>query len=217
MGLRSMSARVSTSEVKAQRASAPRGPARLIASFVKGRRGATAVEFALVAVPFLAMMFEIFQNAMFVYFSGALDQATISSARQIMTGSVQNQSLTAAQFRSQILCPALPVAMSCNNVVVNLQTFSEADFPGGFYSFINASQTGIIVPPLDNTKTSFCPGSDGQYVYLQVFYAMPFPGIGWLPVVTTTFNGKTVRLVAAAAAFRNEPYQATSSPTYPGC
>jgi hypothetical protein len=217
MGLRRMNARVSTSDLKARSASERRGSAGVIASFVKGHRGTAAVEIALVAVPFLAMIFEILQNAMFVYFSGALDQAAIASARQIMTGSAQNQSLTAAQFRSQILCPALPIAMSCNNIIVNLQTFSEADYPSGFYNFVNPSQTGIIVPPLDNTKTSFCPGSGGQYVYLQVFYAMPFPGIGWLPVVTTTFNGKTVRLVAAAAAFRNEPYQATSSPTYPGC
>jgi len=189
----------------------------LIRSFIRGRRGATAVEFALVAVPFLAMMFEILQNGMFVYFSGALDQAAIGAARQIMTGSVQNQSLTAAQFRTQVLCPLLPAAMSCNNIVVNLQTFSEGEYPAGFYSFVNSTQTGINLPPLNNAQTSFCPGGDGQYVYLQVFYAMPITTIGWLPVVTTTFNGSTVRLLSAAAAFKNEPYQATSNPTYPGC
>jgi hypothetical protein len=58
--------------------------------------------------------------------------------------------------------------------------------------------------------------SSGQYVYLQVFYAMPLIGAIWLPAVTATFNGKTVKLVSAAAAFKNEPYQSTyTSPA--GC
>jgi Flp pilus assembly protein TadG len=187
---------------------------RSIRAFIKGRSAATAVEFGLIAVPFMAMMLEILQNAFFVYVSGALDQATVAAARQIMTGSVQNQSLTAAQFRTQILCPMLPLTMSCNNVIVNIQNYSESS---GFTSFLNAAQTSIVVPPLNNTKTSFCPGGTGQYVYVQVFYAMPLLIAAWLPVVTTTYNGATVRLVSAAAAFKNEPFTATSNPTYPGC
>jgi Flp pilus assembly protein TadG len=185
-----------------------------IRAFIKERSAATAVEFGLIAVPFMAMILEILQNAFFVYVSGALDHATVAAARQIMTGSVQNQSLTAAQFRTQILCPLLPAAMSCNNVVVNIQNYSESS---GYTSFLNATQTSIIVPPLNNTLTSFCPGGTGQYVYVQVFYAMPFFIAAWLPVVTTTYNGTKVRLVSAAAAFKNEPFTATSSPTYTGC
>src|ERR1019366_9336208 len=61
-----------------------------------------------------------------------------------------------------------PAAMACGNVVVNLQTFSEAAYPGGFNAFVNATQTAIIIPPLDNTKTSFCPGGSGEYVYFPI-------------------------------------------------
>jgi Flp pilus assembly protein TadG len=187
---------------------------RLLRSFIKGRSAATAVEFGLIILPFLAMMLEILQNAYFVFVSGSLDQATIAAARKIMVGAVQNQGLTAAQFRTQILCPMLPVSMSCNDIVVNIQNYSEAS---GYNAFLNKAQTAIVIPPLDNTKTSFCPGGTGEYVYVQVFYAMPLIIAGWLPVTTNTFNGSKVRLVSAAAAFKNEPYQATSSPNYPGC
>jgi Flp pilus assembly protein TadG len=187
---------------------------RSIRAFIKGRSAATAVEFGLIAVPFMAMMLEILQNAFFVYVSGALDQATVAAARQIMTGSVQGATtlMTGAQFRTQILCPKLPLAMSCNNVIVNIQNYSESS---GFTSFLNAAQTAIVVPPLNNTQTSFCPGGTGQYVYVQVFYPLPLFIASWLPVVTTTFNGAKVHLVAAAAAFKNEPFG--TSPTYPGC
>jgi len=172
-----------------------------------------AVELPIIGAPFLLMILEIFQSALFVYYSGMLNHATESAARQILVGSVQNGSLTQTQFLNNLLCPLLPAAMSCGNVIVNLQTVSEAGYPGGFYAFVNRTQTAIIIPPLNNTQTSFCPGGSGDYVYLQVFYAMPLILPVWLPTVTTTFQGQTVKLVSAAAAFKNEPYQSS----YSGC
>ncbi|MGH6811045.1 MAG: TadE/TadG family type IV pilus assembly protein [Methylocella sp.] len=175
-----------------------------------------AVEFAMIGAPLVLIFLEIFQSGLFVYDSASLNHATQAAARQIMTGEVQKEGLTAAQFRTNLLCPLLPATMPCGNVIVNLQTFSEADYPSGFYSFVNSTQTAIIIPPLDNTKTSFCPGGNGEYVYLQVYYAMPLIGAVWLPVVTTTFQGQTVNLVSAAAAFKNEPYTNPYTPPQ-GC
>jgi Flp pilus assembly protein TadG len=183
--------------------------------FLNERKATAAVEFAIIGAPLLLTIVEVFQSGLFVYNSASLGHATQAAARQIMTGSVQKGGLTAAQFRTN-LCSQLPAAMPCSSVVVNLQTFSEASFPGGFYSFVNGTQTAIIMPPLDNTKTSFCPGGSGEYVYLQVFYAMPLLGTVWLPAITTTFQGQTVALVSAAAAFKNEPYTAPYTPAA-GC
>jgi Flp pilus assembly protein TadG len=183
----------------------PRSEAATARQFLNERNAMAAVEFAIIGAPLLLTIVAIFQSALFVYNSSRLDAATHAAARQIITGSVQKGGLTAAQFRTN-LCSQLPVTIPCSSVIVNLQTFSEASFPGGFYSFVNGTQTAIIVPPLDNTKTSFCPGGSGEYVYLQVFYAMPLLGTVWLPAITTTFQGQTVSLVSAAAAFKNEPY-----------
>jgi hypothetical protein len=167
----------------------------------------------------LFTLMAVLQSALFVYFSGQLDHATQAAARQILTGTTQNASTNASDFRTKILCPLLPGVMSCNNVIVNLQAFNSASYPSGFNAYVNAAQTALIVPPLDNSKTSFCPGSPGQYVYLQVYYAMPLFGNVWLPVTTTVLNGQTVKLVGSSAAFRNEPYQATStySTAYSSC
>ncbi len=174
-----------------------------------------AVEFAMIGAPLLLTIVAIFQSALFIYDSSRLDAATRAAARQIQTGSVQAGGLTAAQFRTN-LCSQLPAAIPCGSIIVNLQTFSEASFPGGFYSFVNGTQTAVNVPPLDNTKTSYCPGGSGEYEYLQVFYAMPMLGTVWLPAITTTFQGNTVALVSAAAAFKNEPYTNPYNPP-PGC
>jgi len=98
-----------------------------------------AVELAIIGAPFLLMILEIFQSALFVYYSGMLNHATESAARQILVGSVQNGSLTQTQFINNLLCPLLPAAMSCGNVIVNLQKVSEAGYPGGFYAFVPRS------------------------------------------------------------------------------
>jgi Flp pilus assembly protein TadG len=183
--------------------------------FLNERKAVAAVEFAMIGAPLLLTIVAIFQSALFVYNSSRLDAATHAAARQIITGSVQAGNTTAAQFRTN-LCSLLPATIPCSSIIVNLQTFSEASFPGGFYSFVNGTQTAINVPPLDNTKTSFCPGGSGEYEYLQVYYAMPLLGTVWLPTTTTTFNGQPVKLASAAAAFKNEPYTATYTPP-PGC
>lgn len=175
-----------------------------------------AVEFAIIGAPLLLTIVAIFQGALFVYNSSRLDSATQAAARKILTGKVQNGGMTAAQFQTNLLCPLLPAAMPCGNVIVNLQAFSGASYPGGYDNFVNSAQTAITMPPLNNTQTSFCPGDSGQYVYLQVIYAMPLLGTVWPLATTTTFQGNTVALVSAAAAFKDEPYQ--SSYTAPsGC
>ncbi|MGH6836945.1 MAG: TadE/TadG family type IV pilus assembly protein [Methylocella sp.] len=188
-------------------------PAAGARQFLKERKAIAAVEFGMIGAPLLLMIVEIFQSGLYVYDSASLNHATQAAARQVMTGGVQNGGLTAAQFRTNLLCPLLPTTMPCGNVIVNLQTVSEAAYPGGFYNFVNGAQTAVIIPPLDNSKTSFCPGGSGKYVYLQVYYAMPLLGTVWLPFANTTFQGQTVVLVSAAAAFKNEPYQSN----YPGC
>jgi Flp pilus assembly protein TadG len=173
--------------------------------FLTERKAMAAVEFAIIGAPLLLMLVEIFQSALYVYNTSRLDAATHIAARQITTGSVQAGGQTAAQFRTN-LCSNLPATIPCGSVIVNTRTFPQASFPGGFYSFVNGTQTAIIVPPLDNTQTSFCPGGSGEYVYLQVYYPMPLLGAVWLPGPTTTFGGNTVVLASASAAFKNEPY-----------
>lgn len=186
-----------------------------MARFAAARAAASAVEFALVLPVFLLLVVETLQLGLYFYTSASLDYATNAAARQILTGAVGQQALTAAQFRTQILCPALPGSMSCANVVTNIVNVPEATAPGGFYAFLNASQTGIALPTaMDNTQTSFCPGTTGSYIYVQVYYAMPLLSPIWMAAASVTWNGSTVHFVGAAAAFKNEPFQLASQP---GC
>jgi Pilus formation protein N terminal region/TadE-like protein len=70
--------------------------------FVKRQDGAVAIEFAMVAAPFLALMFAIMETAL-VFFAGqALETAAADSARMIMTGQAQTQQFSNADFKNAV-------------------------------------------------------------------------------------------------------------------
>src|SRR5437763_9017509 len=87
--------------------------------------GAAAVEFGLVAAPFLALLFAIMETAI-VFFAGqALETAVADSSRLIMTGQAQSQSFDATAFKNAV-CAKIYGLFDCQNgVYVDVQTFTS--------------------------------------------------------------------------------------------
>ena len=83
-------------------------PVRSARRFARAEEAAAAVEFALVAAPFLALIFAIMETAL-VFFAGQTLEATATEAgRMIMTGQAQTAGYTsAADFKTNVVCPAL--------------------------------------------------------------------------------------------------------------
>ncbi len=80
---------------------------------VRQQDGAAAVEFALVAAPFLAMVFAIIETAI-VFFAGqALETAAADSARLIMTGQAQNAGYDQTKFKEAV-CAKIYGLFNCN-------------------------------------------------------------------------------------------------------
>lgn len=181
------------------------------APFCRDSRGSTAVEFAFVGGFALFLLLATMQVGLYFYTSASLENATARAMRQVMTGATGSQSLTAAQFRTTVLCPLLPTGMSCSNVVTNIRTVPQGTYPNGFYQFVNSASSWIIPPTMDNTQTSFCTGSTGSVVYAQVYYAMPvlFPQV--FGAAVSTWNGKSVFFIGSYAAFKNEPFQGSNN------
>ena len=75
--------------------------------FVRQQDGAAAVEFALVAAPFLALTFAILETAM-VFFAGqTLEAAAADAGRLIMTGQAQNAGYTPEPTSRHQVCARL--------------------------------------------------------------------------------------------------------------
>ena len=93
--------------------------------FVRQQDGATTVEFAMVAAPFLAMVFAIMETAI-VFFAGqALETAGADSARLIMTGQAQTQGFDQAKFK-QAVCGKIYGLFNCTGgLYVDVKNYSS--------------------------------------------------------------------------------------------
>jgi Flp pilus assembly protein TadG len=163
--------------------------------FRRNRRGSAAVEFALVAPVFFALLFAIIETAIIFFASQVLETITQDSARMIMTGQAQTAAYTQAQFKTY-LCGRIPALFNCADVYIDVQSYPV---------FSNV----VVADPIDGAKNfvstmNYLPGGAGDIVVVRVFYQWPLfvTGLGYN--IANLSGGK--RLLTATAAFRNEPY-----------
>jgi Flp pilus assembly protein TadG len=200
--------------------------ARLRRPFTRFKRddqGATAVEFAMVSVPFLGLLFAIFETAFVFFTNEGLEAATSDAARYIMTGQAAAGNYTSAtDFRDRVICSPtsprvriLPTFIDCTQLLVDVSTagttgstsFTSADMSKSFYS---------------NPTTKYCIGAPGDIVIVRVVYPMP----AFLTILTiqslgkivasndglTNYGGGMKHMLMGTAAFRNEPFQGSYTP-----
>jgi Flp pilus assembly protein TadG len=175
-----------------------RRPARIpsaIGRFTLAQCGATAVEFAILAPPFIAILVAILQIAVVLIAQQVLQTATEQSARLIMTGQAQTGGMSAGQFQQQV-CNQATALFNCSGLYVNVQTFS---------TFSSVSTTNPVSNGQMNTNLlQYSPGGNGDIVVVQTYYQWPLV-LGPLGFNLGNMNGNALLLVGSAA-FRNEPF-----------
>jgi Flp pilus assembly protein TadG len=94
-------------------------------SFLKDKSGATAVEFALVGVPFLTLMFGIINTGMYFYAVNCIDRGIEDTARYLRTGEAQKGTVasltTIGQFRDMV-CLKSTNYINCNNLQIRVES-----------------------------------------------------------------------------------------------
>ena len=168
----------------------------ILRRFRRNRRGSAAVEFALVAPIFFAVLFAIIELALVFFASQILETVTQDTSRLIMTGQAQNASYTQASFKDAV-CAKLTVMFDCvNGVSIDVQSYKQ-------FSTVD------IADPIDAGKNfvppnNYLPGGPGDIVVVRLFYKWPLfvTGLGFNPA---NIAGNK-RLLTATAAFQNEPY-----------
>jgi Flp pilus assembly protein TadG len=164
--------------------------------FRRNRRGSAAVEFALVAPVFFALLFAIIETAI-VFFAGqVLETITQQSARMILTGQAQNAGYTQGQFKTYV-CNQIPALFTCANDYVEVQSYP---------AFANVTLNSQIDANnnFDSSNMQYNPGGPGQIVVVRLFYQWPLfvTGLGYN--ISNLAGSK--RLLAATSAFQNEPF-----------
>jgi Flp pilus assembly protein TadG len=163
--------------------------------FRRNRTGSAAVEFALVAPVFFALLFAIIETGIIFLAGQVLETITQESARTIMTGQAQTAAYTQAQFQT-FVCSQIPALFTCSNISIDVESYSS------FSSVTIASQIDSNKNFISNMQ--YNPGGPGDIVVVRLFYPWPqiVTGLGYN---ITNLSGNK-RLLVATAAFRNEPY-----------
>lgn len=171
-------------------------PVRLVRRFARREEGAAAVEFALVALPFLALTFAILETAL-VFFAGqTLEAAVADSARLIMTGQAQTANYAAKDFKDQV-CSRIASLFDCQTgVYVDVKSYAN-------FGAITSAQP-VTDSQFDPSKVGFSLAGPGCIQVVTLYYQWPIY-VSLLGNNLANLNG-SYRLLAATAVFRNEPY-----------
>jgi len=167
------------------------------ADFITDRKGATAVEFALVAVPFLALIVAIIQTFLVFFAQELLESVVQKSSRLILTGQVQSQQMTQSAFQ-QAVCSQIVILFNCSGLMVDVQVASTWSSATPATPTLTFNAQGQVA-----NNWQFNPGGTGDIVVVRVMYQWPvFLGpLGFN--LSNLSNGN--RLIMASAAFQNEP------------
>jgi len=176
-------------------------PVRAFARRLLGEtRGATAVELAMIGLPFFVLLCSIFELGMMFMTSTTIEAATEAAARQIRTGQLQAGSNNSAAGFKTLICNSMSWISTADcmaNMSVDVQTYSS-------FSAMAVSPP-IASGAIDPTQLTFNPGTSCSIELVQVFYPYTLmtpllePGL-------PNLNGNQ-RLLTTAMAFRNEDWQ----------
>lgn len=170
---------------------------RLTRRFLRKEDGAAAVEFALVATPFLALLFAIIETALVFLAGQALQTATTNAARLILTGQAQSGGYSATTFKTAVCNNIAPLFDCKNGVYVSVQTYS---------SFASTSTSAPTTNgQLNTTSLPFSMGGPNDVVVVQLYYLWPIY-VSLLDANLSNQSGNN-RLLIATAVFQNEPYK----------
>jgi len=179
-------------------------------AFLADRKATTAVEFAMIAVPFIGLIGAVFETGAVYFKTAQLQQVTETVSRNVLTYSLTTP-YTNNQFRDTFVCPKLVTLFTCGNIMVDISspaTWSSANTANDFYSTyvsLNKGAATIAMP------------AKGQIAIVRIAYPLPqmmailTGGIFAGQSVSQThsgqvqYNGGWNHMLLGVFAFRVEP------------
>lgn len=172
---------------------------RLLKPFLRDRRGATAIEFAVLALPFALLIFAILESC--VSFAGQqiLSNTADDIARQLRTGQLRSADVNEISLKKMI-CEQLKVivADNCPGLVVDLREYATFEDAAAVRLKYTADRD------IDTTGFNVAPGGSMTKNMLRVFYKWPVMTDFMRKAMSNLKGGTTLHF--AAVIWQNEPY-----------
>lgn len=176
-----------------------------LSKILRANKGATAVEFAILAAPFMFLIFALIEIMLVFFMQTTLESAVAIEARKIRTGQAQSSSspITQTQFKNNICNRLFGMADCGTRLFVSVE-----DFPTPPANITNQWSDGNLVVGSSNDEP-YQNSASGDMVIVKAYYVWPLftPGISSaLGNFSGGSFGSNNRILVATAAFRNEPF-----------
>jgi Flp pilus assembly protein TadG len=168
--------------------------AKIFKRFKRDKKGVTAIEFALIAAPFFALLISTIELALVFWANGVLIEAVSNPSHTVLVG--LSKSGGAGAFHESV-CEKAKYLMDCNKLIIDVRSFK---------SFSEIESVSLVNPKNGQpSTTAFDPGQSGDIVVVRVGYQwqliMPiFDKIRF--DMSSNVNG--TRLIQSSNAFKNE-------------
>ncbi|MCP4564813.1 MAG: pilus assembly protein [Bosea sp.] len=182
----------------------------ILTAFARDRNGATAIEFGMIALPFLALIGGVFDLGMTMWARASLQDAVTSASRQIYTGSFQqsnagtsDSAALLANFHTELCKQTGITAVSlfnCSDVKISVRQV-------GSMRGAKLNQASSSAGGWNQNFSGYTSGSPGNIMVIQA--AIEFPILFNLLGADQVSNG--FRIIQGTAVLKVEPYGGKSS------
>ena len=198
---------------------------RAIKRFQRDTKGVAAVEFGLVAIPFVMMLFGIMAVGLFFFTQNSIENAVWAASRDLRTGIFQSAASGSRyagktgdalkdEFKKAI-CERTPgyVQGNCTaDMRIIVQAYSNATNNTANATPISKpaclANANTLVSEAD-AKLNSNAGSAGSVVLVTACYAYRLGGL--MPFLKFGNMGNGTHLMQASSAFQSEPYSGSGS------
>jgi Flp pilus assembly protein TadG len=177
-------------------------PCGVLTRFRKEAKGATAIEFGLLAMPFFMMFMMIVESSMLFWTRQLLQEATSQAARTILTGESRNvytgtTTEQTAKFRDAI-CENMKLGSDCaTRLFVDVQPMGTSFPPNMAESMISGNK-------INPANFKMRPVAPSEVAVVRVALKMPVLVQGFFGTMAVLEDGSNV--LQAVVAFQAEPY-----------
>lgn len=175
----------------------------------RDKSGTSAIEFAILALPFMMVVFASLETFTAFTAEQLLSNATETMARKVRTGEINSTNYTKEQFRTEF-CAEISVLMTCSATEAKTESKLFVDVR----SFADFSQIPKTLPrkdgDLDTSEFKFAPGGPTTITIVRAYYRWEVITDLVRPYITNLRPAGSSMpkdyLMVATAAFRTESY-----------
>lgn len=193
---------------------------RSLRRFRKDNAGTTAIEFAMISVPFLGLIGAILETGSVYFRTAQLQMATETASRILLTNN-GTAGLTKQAFINANICTwmstgtvkagTLSKMFDCSKVMIDVQSAT------GVWGTFDTTGADIYKTNTYNSGATLILPASGQVAVVRILYPMPVLGgligggvfkgqtVGQIRTGSEQYNSKWIHMLTGMYAFRVEP------------